>query len=338
LASKSKAVKSTSKKPHFTYIGSRDGIERELAKRAGIEYHAVSTGKLRRYFNLKNFTDLFRIPLGIFQAYSILGKSTPDLIFSKGGFVGAPVVWAGWARGIPVIIHESDAIPGLTTKITAPFAKKILFGYKEAADKLEGSKKTSCKCSSAIQVTGNPVRQKILKGSAARAKKLTGFKGKKPVLLVMGGSKGAQQINQIVKEEKAQLTKTFDIVHLTGQGKKKKSPGYFSAPYLHEEMKDIYALASLALSRAGANSLAELEALKAPTLLYPLGLASSRGDQVANAKASATAHPKLFKIADPNKSAHAQLLKMPKRKKVALKKSQIIAAQKIAKILTHATK
>ena len=183
------------KQAKFSYIGSRKGPEGQLCKKAGIHFEAISTGKLRRYFDLNNFLDLFRIPLGIFQAWIILGRLKPDLVFSKGGFVGFPVVVAAWLRRIPVLIHESDAIPGLTTKISAPFAKKILLGFSEAKHEMGKHKK---KCI----FVGNPVRSEIFNGSIAKGKKLTGFKCKKPVLLVMGGSSGAQQINQIIKKKR----------------------------------------------------------------------------------------------------------------------------------------
>ncbi len=319
------AIKGATK---ITYIGSRRGIERELVRRKGIPFEHIATGKLRRYFSLLNFIDLFRIPLGIIQAFFKLGRLKPNIIFSKGGFVGFPVVVAGWLRRIPVIIHESDAIPGLATKLCAPFAKKILLGYKEAELELQ-------KHSSKIEVIGNPIRPEILKGSISKAKRLTGFNGKKPVLLIMGGSAGAQQLNQIIKKEKARLTEIFDVIHITGKGKgrKQKTKSYFSIPYIHDELKDLYALASLALSRAGANSLAELEALQIPTLLYPLGRYASRGDQMANTQAM-TQKYKIFQLADENKEAHSQLLLMPPRPNRHAAKRSVPSPTVVQKITT----
>lgn len=293
----------------LSYIGSRHGVERKLAKKAGISFESIPVGKLRRYFDLRNFADAFRVPLGIFQAWLKLGRLKPDLVFSKGGFVGFPVVFAAYLRGIPAITHESDSIPGLATKLSARFAKKVFLGYEEAATELRKFKEK-------LEFVGNPVRDEIFKGSAARAKKLTGFSGKKPVLLVMGGSGGSQQINEIVGMEKARLMEIFDLIHITGEGKggSRKTEAYFPVTYVHEELKDFYALASLALSRAGANSIAELEALQIPTLLYPLGRYASRGDQMANAQAISM-KSKLFTISDEKKNAHSQLLLLPKRKK-----------------------
>ena len=316
----------TARDTKITYIGSCKGIECELARKKKIPFVHVQTGKFRRYFSLLNFIDLFRIPIGIIQAFFILKKLKPNIVFSKGGFVGFPVVVAAWFRRIPAIIHESDAIPGLATKLCAPFAKKILLGYEQTNSEAFG-----LKYKKKIQVVGNPIRPEILKGSITKAKKLTGFKGKKPVLLVIGGSAGAAQLNTIVKEEKKRLTEIFDLIHITGKGKgkKQKSKSYFSTPYAHEEMKDFYALASLALSRAGANSLAEFEALQLPTLLYPLGRHQSRGDQMANTQAMTRKH-KIFHLADEEKTAASQLLLLPKRPKKHLENN---STHKIANLL-----
>ena len=305
-------------------------MEQDLASKAKIKFYSVATGKLRRYFSFANAIDAIRVPIGIVQAFFLLGRlkklrgSRPDLIFSKGGYVGFPVVVAAWLRGIPVVIHESDALIGLTTRLSARFARKILLGYEAAAVGLQGH-------SGRLEIIGNPVRDGITKGSAARARKLTGFKGKRPVLLVMGGSSGAEQINQIVKEELDALTANFDVVHLTGHGKGEKQkvnvPHYFAMPYAHDEMKDLYALASLALTRSGASALAELETLQLPALLYPLGRQVSRGDQLANAQAACTLH-EIFMLADEEKTAHSQLTLLPKRpqKGIENKVTQQIAA------------
>lgn len=288
--------------------------------RAGIRFESVSTGKFRRYFSLSNFLDLFRIPLGIFSAWLKIGRIKPDLVFSKGGFVSFPVVVAAWMRRVPIITHESDAILGLATRLIAPFADKVLLGW----DIPLGKK---------FVYVGNPVREEILKGRAHNALSVCGFKGERPVLLVMGGSTGSQQLNEIISREKRELVKHFDIVHITGEGKGqvKREKHYWSVPYMHEEIKDFFALASLALSRAGANALAELETLQIPTLLYPLGLGASRGDQIANALALSE-RSKLFIIANSKKSAAEQLLKLPKR---PAKHLPNLAVKKIVEIIKY---
>lgn len=268
--------------------------------------------------------DLVRIPLGIFQSYNHLSHLKPDVIFSKGGFVGFPVVVAGWLKRIPVIIHESDAIPGLATRLSAPFALKILLAYESALDGLE-------KFAFKTEVVGAPVRISILKGSKATAKRITGFTGRRPVLLVAGGSTGSKQINDMIKNEKKVLIKGLDIIHLTGAGKggKKKEKHYFACPYAKNEMKDFYALATFCISRAGANAIAELTALGIPTLLFPLGMDQSRGDQLANARAAAYSFS-FFRVANEKSSLAHQLKLLPSRR------SQKIAntvAKNIASIL-----
>ncbi len=285
-------------------------------RRAGIPFESISVGKFRRYFDLRNFLDLFRIPIGVAQAWWKLGRLRPNLVFSKGGFVAFPVVVAAWIRGIPVLTHESDAVLGLATRLIAPFADKVLLGFD--IDCPRG------------HFVGNPIRKELLTGNAKNAQKICGFDGKRKVLLVMGGSTGSEQLNKVVSDELKELIKHFDVVHITGKGKGQstKSPHYYSVPYIHE-MADFLALASLALSRSGANALAELETLQIPTLLYPLGLAGSRGDQQANA-AAVSANSTLFKIADESKSAISQLLKLPSR---PAKQKSNLALEKIVKII-----
>lgn len=302
--------KSEKIKVRLSYMGSRKGPEATMIKKAGIPFYGVTTGKLRRYFDLRNFADCFRVPFGVMEAWMKLGKLKPDLVFSKGGFVALPVVFAAWLRGITVVIHESDSVPGLTTKLCAPFAKMILLGYREAESGLE-------KYAKKILVLGTPIRKEILEGDKKKAAKLLGFSGEKPVLLVMGGSGGSQEINKKILKEKTALTKTYDLLHLLGSGKGKtvREAHYVAMPFVdEEELRHYYALASLALSRAGATALAELEALMLPTLLYPLGLDSSRGDQIANAKVQASKHD-FFLIADSKKSVAQQLVQLPKRSK-----------------------
>ncbi len=303
-------------------MGSYKGPERKLAQEAGIPFVGIVTGKLRRYFDVRNFFDLFRFPIGVIQAWGKLGRIQPDVVFSKGGFVAVPVVWAAWLRRIPVVIHESDAIPGLATRLSARFAQQILLAYERARIKKYRRK---------TKVVGNPIRSEILKGSAARGKKFTGFKGTKPVLLVMGGSTGSQEINNLVDKHLDELLATYDVLHITGdgKGKTKRSAHYVRVPYVNEEMKDVYAITRGCISRAGANSLAELEALKIPSLLFPLGTDASRGDQWVNAQELVKASA-LFKIADQKLPLVKQLVKLPKRPK-SVQTSK--AAESIATIL-----
>jgi UDP-N-acetylglucosamine--N-acetylmuramyl-(pentapeptide) pyrophosphoryl-undecaprenol N-acetylglucosamine transferase len=251
--------------------------------------------------------DLFRVPVGVVQAFFKLLRLRPKAVFSKGGYVAFPVVFAAWLLGIPVYIHESDAMPGLTTRLCAPFAKKIFLGFEEAAEALD-------RYTSKLEVVGNPIRLDLYEGKATRGKKWTGFSGKKPVLLIMGGSSGSHELNQKVEAEKKALLEQYDIVHITGDGKAKsvRQKNYIAVPYVGEEIKDLYALASLALTRAGAGALAELEALQVPALLFPLGLHASRGDQIANATALCN-RSDLCRILEPNKTLLPQLMLLPAR-------------------------
>ncbi len=264
----------------FLYIGSRGGVEEKMAKDAGLDYRGVACGKFRRYFSFRNFLDFFKVPIGFFQARGILKKFHTDVLFSKGGFVGVPVVLAAASLKIPIVIHESDFVPGLANKIAARFAKKICVSFEE-------SKKYFKKFSEKIVVTGNPVRVEVGEGKKEKALLFTGLSGTKPVILVVGGSQGAAQINNLVWNSLGDLLKTFEIVHICGRGKMNKSitaKGYAQYEYLSEEIADVYALSDLIISRGGANSLAEIAFLEKKALIIPLGKDASRGDQIKNAE------------------------------------------------------
>lgn len=238
-------------------------------------YHAVSSGKLRRYFDWQNFTDPFRVIAGAFQSIGIIGKLKPDVVFSKGGFVSVPVVFGAAICGVPVVMHESDITPGLANKLCKPFAKSICTTFPECA-KLLAPK--------GVQ-TGTPLRAQIFSGDRARGLKLAGFDGGKPVLMMIGGSLGAQSVNAVLRAALPELTKKFDVLHVCGKGNLDASlvgvPGYRQFEYLSDELPDAFACADIMLSRAGSNSLSELMALCKPALLIPYH--SGRGDQVLNA-------------------------------------------------------
>ena len=268
------------------YIGTKSGIERTLIEpMEGVTYHAVSSGKLRRYFDWKNFTDPFRVIAGAFQSIGIIGKLKPNIVFSKGGFVSVPVVFGGALCGVPVVMHESDITPGLANKLCKPFAKAVCTTFPECA-KLLGQK--------AVQ-TGTPLREQIFSGTRERGLKLAGFDGSKPVLMMIGGSLGAQTVNAVLREALPALTPKFDVLHVCGKGNKapelENTPGYRQFEYLSDELPDAFACADIVLSRAGSNSLSELMALCKPALLIPYH--SGRGDQLLNAnslKARGLAH------------------------------------------------
>ena len=265
---------------HFEvrYIGSYNGMEKGLVEAAGVPYVGIDSGKLRRYFDLKNFTDPFHVQHGFHEVKKILKAWKPDVIFSKGGFVAVPVVAAARQLKIPVIIHESDMTPGLANKLSFPSAKKVCCNFPETAKLLPKGKGV---------VTGCPIRRELLSGTRGAGLTFTGLSGEKPVILIIGGSLGSVRVNQAVRSVLPVLLKDFDIVHLCGKGnlapELKNTPGYLQYEYISEELKDLFALADMVISRAGANAICELLALRKPNILIPLSAAASRGDQILNA-------------------------------------------------------
>ena len=261
------------------YIGSYNGMEKNLIEKQNIPYHGISSGKLRRYFSLKNFTDPFRVLKGFSEANKLMKKLKPDVIFSKGGFVSVPVVIAGKRNHVPVIIHESDMTPGLANKISIPSATKVCCNFPETLQSLPADK--------AI-LTGSPIRQELMTGDKDRARAFCGFKDIKPVILIVGGSLGAAAVNDAVRGVLPELLKEFQVIHLCGTGKVDDSlagmKGYVQFEYIKDELKDLFAAADIVISRAGANAICELLALRKPNLLIPLSRNASRGDQILNAR------------------------------------------------------
>lgn len=261
------------------YIGSHNGIEKELIEPFGIPYHNISTGKLRRYLSMQNLTDPFRVLKGISEARKLIRDLEPDVIFSKGGFVSVPVVLAGKKNKVPVIIHESDMTPGLANKLSIPSATKVCCNFPETLEHLPKDKAV---------LTGSPIRQELLTGDKDAALNLCGFTAEKPVILVIGGSLGAVAVNNAVREALPQLLESFQIVHLCGKGKIDESfegtVGYKQFEYLKGELRDVFAMTDIVISRAGANAICELLALHKPNILIPLSANASRGDQILNAR------------------------------------------------------
>jgi len=261
------------------YIGSVDGIEKEIIAQNNIAFFGISCGKLRRYFDLKNFTDPFKIIKGVAQAITILSKEKPDVIFSKGGFVAVPVVIAASIKKIPVVAHESDMTPGLANKLSAPFCNKLCVTFRESLNFINGNKGI---------LTGSPIREEIFHGDKAKGRKICGFTDDKEVLFIMGGSLGSRIINEEIRKNLEQLLKLFNIIHICGKGnidkKNINKEGYKQFEYVNEELPDFMNTADYIISRAGANSIFEFLALKKPTLLIPLSKKASRGDQILNSK------------------------------------------------------
>lgn len=260
------------------YIGSKQGIEKELIEQIRIPYYGISSGKMRRYLDLENIIDLFKVIKGCSEARRILKKIKPDLVFSKGGFVSVPVIVAASSLKIPIYIHESDITPGLANKISQRFASKIFTSFEETK-KYFPEKKT--------KVIGSPIRKEIMSGTASKGHRLLGFDDSRPILTIMGGSLGAKKINETVRKSMKQLCIKYQIVHICG--KNHIDPhllgvsDYQQFEYVHEELADILAATNLVVTRGGSNSIFEFKALKIPMLIIPLPLHQSRGDQILNA-------------------------------------------------------
>lgn len=261
------------------YVGSYDGIEKKLIEDIGIPYQGISSGKLRRYLSVKNLTDPFRVLKGIHEAKQIIKSYQPDVIFSKGGFVSVPVVMEAHKCKVPAIIHESDMTPGLANKLAIPHATKVCCNFPETLQYIGKEKGI---------LTGTPIRHELFTGSKIAGLDFCGFTANKPVLMVVGGSLGSVVVNNAVRAALPELLNTWQVVHLCGKGKADPSfnhtEGYVQYEYISSEMKDLFAMSDLIISRAGANAISEILALKKPSILIPLSAKASRGDQILNAK------------------------------------------------------
>ncbi len=270
------------------YIGSKAGIEKRLVEAKGIPFHGISSGKLRRYFAWRNFTDPLRVLGGLFQAWLHLGRLRPNLVFSKGGFVAVPVVFAAWLRRIPVIIHESDLTPGLANRLSIPFASRICASFPDTLNHLPPRK---------ASVTGTPIRVELFTGNKEKGEAFlrlphsASTNSVKPLLLIMGGSLGSRILNQAVRAALPGLLGHFRVAHICGQGgldsTEEATQGYRQFEYIGNELSDVLAATDLILSRAGSNAIFEFLSLQKPNLLVPLSKAASRGDQILNAEAFA---------------------------------------------------
>ncbi len=264
------------------YIGSYQGIEKKLIEDAGIPYDGISSGKLRRYFDLKNFSDPFRVIKGYTEALKLIKKYRPDVIFSKGGFVAVPVVLAARHYHVPSIIHESDMTPGLANKLCIPSARKVCCNFPETLHYLPQDK--------AI-LTGSPIRQELLRGDRLSGLNYAHLSADKPVILIIGGSLGSVVLNQAVRSLLPKLLEDYQVIHICGKGHLDESligvNGYVQYEYVDAPLRHLFAAADLIVSRAGANSICEILALRKPNVLVPLSAAASRGDQILNARSFA---------------------------------------------------
>lgn len=266
-----------SKNWNIDYIGSVNGIEKQIVTESGLKYHGIKSGKLRRYFSVENFTDPFKVIAGVFEAYSIIRKIKPDIVFSKGGFVTVPVIIGAYLNRVPIIIHESDMTPGLANKISIPMAKKVCVSFPETLQHLNQKG----------IYTGTPIRSEILKGNKEKGYALCNFNSQKPILLIIGGSLGSEFINNSMRNILDTILEKFQVIHVCGKGNYKaefdNKVGYKQFEYVNEELSDIFAITDIIVARAGSNSIFEFLNLRKPNLLIPLSRKASRGDQILNA-------------------------------------------------------
>ena len=260
------------------YVGSIDGIEKKLIADYDIPYLGIETGKLRRYFDPKNFSDPMRVVKGYVKARRFLKEFRPDLIFSKGGYVSVPVTRAAGSLRIPVILHESDMTPGLANKLCFGVATKVCCNFPETMNMLPPEKAV---------LTGTPIREELFQGDRQKGLSLCGFPDDRPVLMIIGGSQGAASVNKAVLDNLDKLLENFRIIHICGRGKmdnlKLTMEDYRQFEYVKDDLAHLFAAADVVISRAGANAICELLALHKPNILVPLPTAQSRGDQLLNA-------------------------------------------------------
>lgn len=248
---------------------------------AGLEFFGIPAGKLRRYFSLRNFADIFKVMMGFFAARRILRRERPVLLFSKGGFVSVPPCVAASFLKIPVFTHESDYSPGLATRINLRFAARVFTAFEDTAGFLPEAVRPR------VQVTGNPIRPEFHLAAAARGRAFLGLSENDRVLLVLGGSLGARQLNELVRDALPALRERYVVVHQTGPNADwdlSADDRYRPYPFIKDEMPDVIAAAELVLCRSGAGTVWECATLGKPMILVPLSGSGTRGDQVENAR------------------------------------------------------
>jgi UDP-N-acetylglucosamine--N-acetylmuramyl-(pentapeptide) pyrophosphoryl-undecaprenol N-acetylglucosamine transferase len=263
------------------WIGSNVGMDKSIVEESGIEFFGIPSGKLRRYVSAKNIADVFRVGAGFFAAHAILRKQRPTLLFSKGGFVSVPPCAAAASLKIPVFTHESDFSPGLATKINTRFARTIFIPYQETANFFPPASRSK------LIVSGNPVRAAFRDAVPAKGRAFLGLGNDERILLVLGASQGARQINELVRDTLGELTKRYTVVHQVGPATEwnlAKTETYRPYPFFHDEMPDVLAAAELVLCRSGAGTVWECATAGRPMILIPLSGSATRGDQVENAR------------------------------------------------------
>jgi len=284
------------------YVGSKSVLDKKLVEAAGLPFKSIFTGKLRRYFSLRNFIDPFFVIAGFFQSLWIVIRFWPNAVFAKGGFVSLPVAFAAFLMRRPIILHESDRVMGLSNRIVAFLATKVCVAFPDVyigkiqitSHKLQVNYKSQTRLpdgqvtnhkqieNNKFVLTGNPVRSSIQAGDTEKGYQITGFRPERPIVLVWGGSQGAMEINQLVKESFYKLKSVFQLIHITGHGKQTdiSDPSYIQFEYLDEDLKHIYAITDIVVGRSGANSLYELALMQKPNILIPLKTSAHNHQQL----------------------------------------------------------
>lgn len=264
----------------IVWIGSSKPLERAAVESFGIEFFSIPSGKLRRSFSIKNAMDFFRVLSGFFAAKALLKKLKPLLLFSKGGYVSVPPCYAAASLGIPVFTHESDLSPGLATRLNAKKAQKVFLSWENSKRFFPESFENK------ILVSGNPIRESLKKGDAVAGRAWLGFDNSLPVILVLGGSQGAVQVNKLIEAVLPELKGKARIAHQYGDGNNAiaaQSEFYNGFSFVKNEIADLYAAADIIIGRSGAGTICEGAALAKPMIFIPLAGRGTRGDQVENA-------------------------------------------------------
>jgi UDP-N-acetylglucosamine--N-acetylmuramyl-(pentapeptide) pyrophosphoryl-undecaprenol N-acetylglucosamine transferase len=272
------------------YVGSKSELDRKLVEASGLKFKSIYTGKLRRYFSFRNFVDPLLVIAGFFQSLWIVISFWPDVVFAKGGFVSLPVAFAAFLLRRPVVLHESDRVMGLSNRIVARLATKICVAFPDVQiakePKVQISKvpniQSAKRPNSKIVFTGSPVRKFIKDGKPEIGYKITGLSPQKPIILIWGGSQGALEINKMAEESFHDLKSKFQMIHITGYGKKTSisDPGYVQFEYLGDDLKHIYSITDVVVGRSGANSLYELALMRKPNILIPLKTSAHNHQQL----------------------------------------------------------
>jgi len=283
--------------PQFLYVGSHGGLENQLVPPENIPLVNIQTGKLRRYVSVANLVDMFRVPVGVREALRVIKDFAPDVVFSTGGYVAVPAVWAAKLRGVPVLMHEQTVQIGLANRLICPFATRIALSFESARAELPAS------AQSKAFVSGNPVRTSILHGDADKARHWCGFDAadaSRKTLYITGGSQGSQRINHAVREILEPLLREYQVIHqcgrqssetqdydmlmeAAGQLPEELRRRYFVTPFIRDELADVFALSDLVLGRSGAGTVAELCLLGKPALYIPL-VPTGGDEQTRNAR------------------------------------------------------